>query len=711
MYNNPLALDFETSTAPNHLPWLPESFVVMLNCQDNNGVNETFWFNHDSIEYTQQQVNQNISRIQELIDTHDVVVAHNASFEIFWLWELGVDLSSTKFFDTKVAVYLLYGQDRRKSTHLGDLAAEAGVPPKLDKVAEFWAQGYNTNEIPISILEEYCSRDVEIALMLYQLYSERLQQQGMWDLAVVQFDVLPALCEMSYNGINVDIEVLREYEKKYETCIEDITWQLNEMVGYEINWASPNEKSAALFGGIIKRSTKEPMLDEDGNQVYFMQTIKEPLMDEKLGVQKVWLTGKKKGELRYKNVKVPNLEKPRYNTTVSEEYLRGMEFTPPEGSESKTTAKDKELEDDYRVYNTSDAVTCQLGGVNKFQRSFLELLSLRSKLQQQLSTFFVGLQKHVIDGVVHGKQNQTVTVTGRLSATNPNTANFPRGGTAPVKKSIKPRSEDHFIMSGDLGQIEWRAAGQLSKDAEIIREILSDVDVHTDNAIKVLGDVGLRTLAKIVTFRKLYFGSAHGFHKDPTMPSYPLSRWEEISNNWDSKYSGFINFTKDNIKKVKNSGELVSPFGRKFVFVPDVGWGGAPKFNSSQIANYIIQGTSWDIMALVLHNIKEQRDLLNLDAVMRMVVHDALISDCHKFDVEAMCEVYLDTFELLPTTIKDTFHYNWTVPLSGDIEIGTTYGDIFVVVTREHGVTMYKTKTMNEPKPTYPGWFLDVVEA
>ncbi len=117
---------------------------------------------------------------------------------------------------------------------------------------------------------------------------------------------------------------------------------------------------------------------------------------------------------------------------------------------------------------------------------FLSKVRRLSAVDTYLSSFVDGIRIHTKqDGKLHVRLNQHIASTGRLSSTNPNMQNMPRGQTFPVKKVFVSRFDGGKIMEADFAQLEFRAAAYLSQDGVAIEEVSTGFDVHAYTA-KVL---------------------------------------------------------------------------------------------------------------------------------------------------------------------------------------------------------------------------------
>ena len=317
-----------------------------------------------------------------------------------------------------------------------------------------------------------------------------------------------------------------------------------------------------------------------------------------------------------------------------------------------------------------------------------QLLLARAKFAKVISTFLGSsadgglINKVESDGCIHPSFNQTVTATGRLSSSNPNGQNLPRKGTSPIKKVFKSRYGK--IVNVDLSQIEYRVAAALSRDSRMVAEIRSGLDAHADNAEKLFkadrSDPDafdrVRTTAKVLTFRLLYGGTASGFFKDSSMPTYDLKTWEEIVDGYWKKYPELKAWQNRNIEEMNKTGRIVSASGRIYCFEQSRGYNGAWMYSPRQACNFPVQGGSKDLMDLALAVIRKRLRDAGVRSKIILLVHDSIVFDAYLEEVDTICRIAIGVFESLPELAKIYFNWDICVPLTGDCEVGDDYGSL-----------------------------------
>lgn len=369
-----ISLDVETSKIPYFHPWQSEAFFVSLGITDESGVKKTWVFNHDEVETFDQRTN--INEIQKEIDKSYRIVGQNLKFDLNWLRFLGIDFSKQKLYCTKIAEYLIRGQDRIGYS-LNDICKRYGLKQKIDRVKLFWEAGYQTSEIPINILNPYLEQDCISTLAVYQRQIPLIKKYGLSNLLAVHNETQRVLSDIEFNGMHADGDAAVGFSIELSEKLSAIESRLQQLFDWDVNLSSNDEMSVALFGGTLKRDGEEE-------------------------VERILKSGKIKKYTRKCVIKTE---------------MKGAGFKPLPNSETKKEG----------YYQTSKNIINQLKGRTKVQREILKLLLNRSVTAKALETFtgkddggLKGLiNKIQSDGCIHPQYNQTVTKTGRLSSKDP----------------------------------------------------------------------------------------------------------------------------------------------------------------------------------------------------------------------------------------------------------------------------------------------------
>jgi len=300
---------------------------------------------------------------------------------------------------------------------------------------------------------------------------------------------------------------------------------------------------------------------------------------------------------------------------------------------------------------------------------FLQRIRRLSALDTYLSSFVEGITTYTkADGMLHVKLRQSTTATGRLSSTEPNMQNMPRGGTFPVKKVFVSRWDGGQIMEADFAQLEFRVAAFLSQDEVAIQEVSTGFDVHSYTA-KVISDAGQkisRQEAKAHTFAPLY--GASGFGRTRAEAAYYAQ--------FTQKYSGIARWHKELAREVLTTGKVTIPSGREFAF-PDVQRrrnGGVTFF--TQIKNYPVQSfATADIVPISMLYIDKLLETNSMQSCVVNTVHDSIVIDIHPDETDRVIKIIKLTNDNLVNIFNKRWNIDFNVPLLLEAKIGPNWLD------------------------------------
>jgi DNA polymerase-1 len=453
-------LDVECSKAPRHMPWTIGSFLCSVGIERQDGTSTVWFFNPNDRPHEEL-----LAEIQQEIDSADFLIGHNIKFDLNWLKWIGLNVKDKPVWCTMVADYLINGQ-RKLEYSLNAVAKRYGLGHKLDAMAMYWQAGYETDEIPLEIHEDYLKQDVHLTHDVFKKQLPLIERASLGKITELSFKLTQMLSDMEVTGVKFDTAAALSYCESAREDMKKLNAQLIDLAGVDFTPSSTAQLSAILFGGSIQREVKE-------------------LVARQLKSGKFKITTRK---AKYKQP------------------VKGLGFEVPEGCMSDKTGCPKTDK------NTIDMLRAR----DKKPELFLQALREQRKLQKVVASIAgtneedeKGLVAMVgKDGRLHGSYNQCVTRTGRLSSTSPNQQNIPRSGTSPIKAFFK--STRGVIVNCDLAQIEWRIAAELSRDAVMIDELRHGMDIHSENARHVLGAKdedkdfkAKRTVAKTVGFRSI----------------------------------------------------------------------------------------------------------------------------------------------------------------------------------------------------------------
>ncbi|MCR9171007.1 MAG: DNA polymerase I [bacterium] len=246
------------------------------------------------------------------------------------------------------------------------------------------------------------------------------------------------------------------------------------------------------------------------------------------------------------------------------------------------------------------------------------------------------------DGRIHTNYMQTVANTGRLSSTNPNLQNIPIRSEKgrEIRKSFISRGEDYRLMAADYSQIELRIIAALSEDPNMIEAFKSGQDIHAATASKVfhvaIDEVtrDQRSSAKAVNFGIIYGQSAFGLSQN-----LGISRTEakSIIDAYFAQYSTIKDYMDNAVKNAREKGYVETIMKRRR-YLKDINSANAVVrgFAERNAINAPIQGSAADIIKMAMIQVDKAMREANMKSKMLLQVHDELVFDVHKDEVDQL---------------------------------------------------------------------------
>jgi DNA polymerase-1 len=315
-------------------------------------------------------------------------------------------------------------------------------------------------------------------------------------------------------------------------------------------------------------------------------------------------------------------------------------------------------------YSTAEDVLSDYKKDHKIVREVLEWRQL-SKLK---STYVDALPKQIHPRTkrVHTEFMQTVAATGRLSSNNPNLQNIPirteRGRE--VRKAFVPRDENYVLLAADYSQIELRIIASLSQEETMIEAFKNGEDIHASTAARVF-DVDIkdvtreqRSNAKTVNFGIIYGVSAFGLSNQTD-----LNRTEskELIETYYKTYPKLRDYIDDQVEFAKEHGYVKTVMGRRR-YLKDINAKNNVVRSAAErnAVNAPVQGSAADIIKVAMIHIYEAMEEKNFKSKMLLQVHDELIFDAHK-----------DELEELKALVKDKMENAFQLDVPLDVDMGT----------------------------------------
>ncbi len=292
------------------------------------------------------------------------------------------------------------------------------------------------------------------------------------------------------------------------------------------------------------------------------------------------------------------------------------------------------------------------------------------QLAKLKSTYADGLAVYIgDDGRIHGKFNQTVTATGRLSSTEPNLQNIPvRMELGRLIRKVFVPKEGYVFVDADYSQIELRILAHCSGDGQLIQAYREARDIHRMTASQVfhtpfdeVTDLQRRN-AKAVNFGIVYGISSFGLSQDLSITRKEAAQYIE---HYFETYPGIKKFLDDSVAHAKDKGYAVTLFGRRRP-VPELRSSNFMQRNFGErvAMNAPIQGTAADIIKIAMIGVNEELKKRGMRSRLILQVHDELLIEAEESEVEEVKSILKDKMEHAA---------DLSVPLIADMHTGQNW--------------------------------------
>ncbi len=321
-------------------------------------------------------------------------------------------------------------------------------------------------------------------------------------------------------------------------------------------------------------------------------------------------------------------------------------------------------------YSTNVDVLEKLKG----KHPIIEMLMEYRQLVKLKSTYADGLVKVINEktGKIHSSLKQTVTVTGRISSTEPNLQNIPirlELGRE-IRKMFVASNEEYVLIDADYSQIELRVLAHISEDPNMIKAFVNNEDIHRRTASQVfnvpMAEVTslMRTRAKAVNF-----GIVYGIGDFSLSQDLGIKRKEakQYIDGYLEKYSNVKQYMTDIVDLAKDQGYVTTLMNRRR-YIPELHAGNfiTRSFGQRISMNTPIQGSAADIIKIAMVKVYRELKSRKLKSRLILQVHDELIVETHKSEVD---EVKV----IVQTEMENAFKLK--VPMGVDINIGHSWYD------------------------------------
>lgn len=320
-------------------------------------------------------------------------------------------------------------------------------------------------------------------------------------------------------------------------------------------------------------------------------------------------------------------------------------------------------------YSTDVDVLTILSDHHELPAKILRYRTL-AKLKSTYTDSLIGLVNHET-GRIHTSFNQTVTVTGRLSSSDPNLQNIPiRTEEGRMIRSAFIPEDGYVLVSADYSQIELRLLAHCSGDEILIESFRDDEDIHTRTAAEVfnchpaLVTPDLRRQAKAINFGIVYGMSPFGLSRELGI-SQKMAR-TYITHYFD-RYSGVKQFMDQAVAEARDTGKTSTLLGRirelPEIHSPNVG---LRQFAERSAINTPIQGTAADLIKLAMIGCHKVILEENMKARMLLSVHDEIVFEVGQSEAGPVAERIREIMEHI---------WNLDVPLKVNVAVGKNWAE------------------------------------
>lgn len=267
------------------------------------------------------------------------------------------------------------------------------------------------------------------------------------------------------------------------------------------------------------------------------------------------------------------------------------------------------------------------------------------------STYADGLANYIQDdGRIHGKFNQTITATGRISSTEPNLQNIPvRMELGRLIRKVFIPEEGYRFVDADYSQIELRVLAHCSGDEHLIQAYKEQSDIHRITASQVFhipfDEVTLqqRRNAKAVNFGIVYGISSFGLSQDLSITRKEAAKYID---DYFATYPGIKTFLDHAVTHAKEEGYVVTLFGRRRP-VPELSSSNFMQrsFGERVAMNSPIQGAAADIIKIAMIRVNQRLKDQKMKSRLVLQVHDELLIEAYEPELDEVQNILKEEME------------------------------------------------------------------
>ena len=271
---------------------------------------------------------------------------------------------------------------------------------------------------------------------------------------------------------------------------------------------------------------------------------------------------------------------------------------------------------------------------------------------------------------IHTSFIQWGTATGRLSSRDPNLQNIPVRSDLgkKIRAAFVPQSKDNVILAVDYSQIELRMLAHLSGDEALIESYKEGIDIHARTAAAIYGvkldevNSDMRRDAKVVNFGVLYGMTAFRLSRDLKIP---MSQAKDFITGYFDMYQGVQQYIEDIKAAAHRDGYVETLSGRRrYIAGIDSSDRMESQMAERMAVNTPVQGSAADLIKIAMIRIQKRINAENLPLRMMLQVHDELVFECPRDQVEPMSQIVKAEMEgamqlKVPLVASVGFGENW----------------------------------------------------
>ena len=442
-------------------------------------------------------------------------------------------------------------------------------------------------------------------------------------------------------------------------CAEvDMAWQLQEILGKEAEEKGvrgaldsvemplvPILVRMQVAGVALDSGHLEAMADTLGADISRIQTEMYELVGHEFNIG----SSQQLGGVLFDELHLPPTKRTKTGHSTDASSLEGLKHIIDQGNTENVDPKAVEVLDNVLEYRQ----------LTKIKSTYVDALPA---------------QVNPATGRIHTSYQQTGSATGRVSSHDPNVQNIPvrtELGRQVRKAFVAERAPEWTLLAADYSQIELRILAHLSQDPGLLEAFRSGLDIHSATASSAYGvaiaDVteDMRRIAKIMNFGVVYGLSPFGISRQTGLSA---DEGKAFTESYFGQYPGIQQYIASIKDRVAQIGYVETLVGRRR-YIPEIKSGSAQVRAAGErmAVNMPIQGTAADIIKLAMIRIQHEVDARNVESLMIIQVHDELIFEVPRSELDAMKALVL---ELMPAAM------NLAVPLDVDLKSGDNWGEM-----------------------------------